>query len=305
MITVVIPTYNPKPGILKRTLKALQEQSLAKDEWELMIIDNASPEPLSDDLLSWHPNGRVVREETLGLTHARLRAIKEAKGELLVWVDDDNILVPEYLASAQEIFATHEKLGSAGGPSIAEYQEDPPPWYEPNLAPIGCRDHGNEMTMASWNHEYPECSPIGAGMVTRTEAIRKWAKSITGDPARLALGRTGEKLTSGEDNDINLVILKNGWNVGYFPALRLTHLIPGGRLTLDYQKRISRVAFRDFVRVLDIHGIRPWPAISKSTLRLRILKAWLSNKAWKGENNAIRFQAAVGQFEGRASLSKS
>lgn len=302
MITVVIPTYNPKPGILQRTLDALKGQTLPTREWELMLIDNASPVPLANDLIAWHPKGRIIREETLGLTHARLRAIKEAKGELMIWVDDDNILIPKYLESARDHFAMHPKLGAAGGPSIAEYLENPPPWYEPNLAPIGCRDFGNEMTIASWNHEYPECSPIGAGMVTRTEAIKKWAAAITGDSARLALGRTGEQLTSGEDNDINLVILREGWNVGYFPSLRLTHLIPGGRLTLEYQKKISRVAFRDFIRVLDIHGIRPWPRIPKWSLRPRIIKAWFSHKAWKGQNNAIRFYSTIGQYEGRASL---
>ena len=302
MITVIIPTYNPKPGILQRTLDALKDQTLPMKEWELMLIDNASSDSLSKKLISWHPNGRVVREDTLGLTHARLRAIKEAKGDLLVWVDDDNILVPKYLESARDHFKMFDKLGAAGGPSIAEYLEETPPWYEPNLAPIGCRDLGKEITIASWDNEYPRCSPIGAGMVTRTEAIKKWAEVITGDPVRLALGRTGEQLTSGEDNDINLVILREGWNVGYFPSLRLTHLIPGGRLTLDYQKKISRVAFRDFIRVLNIHGLRPWPKIAKWTVRPRIIKAWFTHKAWKGKNNAIRFYSAIGQYEGRASL---
>lgn len=302
MITVIIPTYNPKPEFITRTLDALKEQTLATDQWALIIIDNASSEPLPQSLTSWHPQGRVVREEQLGLTHARLRAIKETKTDLMLWVDDDNILVPTYLESALDIFKAHPKLGSAGGPSIPEYQEELPSWFEEGLAPIGCRDLGDQVLIEAWDQHYPPCSPIGAGMITRTDGIRKWAQSVSGDPARLALGRTGNKLTSGEDNDMNLVLLRDGFTVGYFPELRLTHLIPAGRTTLEYQKKIARVAYRDFIRVLNIHGIQPWPAISSWTVPLRSLKAWFTHQAWKSEAHAIRWQGTIGQYEGRASL---
>ena len=50
--------------------------------------------------ISWHPNGRHVREDELGLTPARLRGVAEAVAELLVFVDDDNILDPDYLEQA-------------------------------------------------------------------------------------------------------------------------------------------------------------------------------------------------------------
>ena len=307
-ITVVIPTYNPNPKFFERTVKGLENQTLDKKEWQLLIIDNASTKPPDQKCLTYLANARIVRERKLGLTHARLRAIKEADTEFIVWVDDDNILEPNYLADALEIFKTHPQLGCIGGPAIPEYQDDPPDWFEPDLAPIGCRDLGNSMIMTGWDEEnpsYPECAPIGAGMVTRTEAIKKWAKAVTGDKSRLALGRTGDALTSGEDNDINLTILRNGWNVGYFPKLKLTHLIPPGRLTLEYQQNISRVSFRDYVRVLDIHGIRPWPAIPKWTVKLRTLKAYLKLKPKSSPKASILFQGICGQYEGQASLSNN
>lgn len=305
-ITVVIPTYNPNPTFFERTVKGLEKQTLDKKEWQLLIIDNASTQPPDQKCLTYLPNARVVRETKLGLTHARLRAIKEADTEFILWVDDDNILVPTYLEDALEVFKTYPELGSIGGPAIPEYQEEPADWFEPGLAPIGCRDLGNNMIMTSWDKEnpsYPECAPIGAGMVTRREAIKIWADLVTKDPIRQALGRTGDALTSGEDNDINLVILRNGWNLGYFPKLKLTHLIPPGRLTLEYQRKISQVSFRDYVRVLDIHGIRPWPAIPKWTLKPRIFKAYLKLRPWTSPGASIRWHGACGQFEGQASLS--
>lgn len=305
-ITVVIPTYNPNPKFFERTVQGLEKQTLDKKEWQLLIIDNASTRPPDQKCLTYLVNARVARERNLGLTHARLRAIKEVDTEFILWVDDDNILEPNYLADALEIFKTHPQLGSIGGPAIPEYQEEPPEWFEPGLAPIGCRDLGNSMIMTGWDTEnptYPDFSPIGAGMVTRTEAIKEWAKAVTGDKSRLALGRTGDALTSGEDNDINLVILRNGWNVGYFPKLKLTHLIPPGRLTLEYQQNIKRVSFRDYIRVLDIHGIRPWPAIPPWTVKLRKLKAYFKLKPRSSPGASIRWHGTCGQFEGQASLS--
>ena len=53
--------------------------------------------------LSWHPHARHIREDELGLTPTRLRGIAEAEGDLLVFIDDDNILTPDYLERAAAI----------------------------------------------------------------------------------------------------------------------------------------------------------------------------------------------------------
>ena len=307
-LSVIIPTYSPKLEILQRTLEALKVQSMPLDKWELLLIDNASPTPLSANLLTWHPRGRVIREEKLGLTHARLRAIKEAVGELLVWCDDDNLLSPNYLVNAIEAFRKYPRLGIAGGKSIPEYLEQPEVWYRPGIAPLGCRDHGDQEEIMSWmgggERFYPSHAPIGAGMVTNQSAIKAWADVVVGDCRRTSLGRTGTDLTSGEDNDINLVALGAGWDLGYLPQLSLTHIIPPGRLTMKYQKRIARASFRDFIKVLDIHDIRPWSAIPLWSVPLRTAKAWFTNQAWRGPAEQILWQGAVGQFEGRAMLSR-
>jgi glycosyltransferase involved in cell wall biosynthesis len=250
--------------------------------------------------------GRVIREDKLGLTHARLRAIAEANGDLLVWCDDDNLLSPDYLENAIEAFRKYPRLGIAGGKSIPEYLEPPQEWYRPDLAPLGCRDHGDLEEIMSWmgggERFYPSHAPIGAGMVTRQSAIKVWADLVAGDRRRTALGRTGASLTSGEDNDINLVALGAGWDLGYLPQLSLAHVIPPGRLTLQYQKRIARASFRDFVKVLDIHSIRPWSPIPRWSIPLRSAKAWLTFRVWRGPVQQIGWQSAIGQFEGRAAL---
>ena len=305
LLSVLIPSHNPRPPLLAKVLEALRQQTLAPEKWELLLIDNASDPPLSVDLLIWHPDGRLVPEPSLGLTHARLRGIAEACGEVLVWVDDDNVLDPGYLKAAVEAFEANSRLGAAGGSSTACYSESPPPWFVEGLVPLGCRDLGDQpvlMSLRDHPPHYPSAAPIGAGLVIRRDAIQVWADQVRSDGRRRAFGRRGQALSSGEDNDINLTLLAHGWELAYLPQLRLSHHIPAARLQEAYQQRLARASFRDFVQVLDLHGIRPWRAIASWSVPLRALRAWFTYRAWRGPAERIRWQGAVGQFEGRAAL---
>ena len=78
----------------------------------LLVVDNASDEPIQASTFSWNERLRVVREPVLGLTPARLTAIRGANTELLIFVDDDNLLCPEYLENAQRIARDWPTLGA-------------------------------------------------------------------------------------------------------------------------------------------------------------------------------------------------
>lgn len=306
-LSVLIPSHNPRLCLLAQVLEALRKQTLDFEQWELLLIDNACDVPLTNDLLIWHPQARVVREPVLGLTHARLCGITNSRGDVLVWVDDDNVLHPDYLKAAVEAFDANPKLGAAGGSSIACYEQPPPTWFVEGLVPLGCRYHGEQPVLMSWRDQlpyYPPAAPIGAGLVIRLSAIQIWADQVRIDARRRGFGRRGQAPSSGEDNDINLTLLSHGWELAYLPQLRLRHYIPVQRLQAAYQQRLSRASFRDFVQVLDLHGIRPWCAIPGWSVPLRALRAWFTYRAWRGPAERIRWQGAVGQFEGRSTLLK-
>src|ERR1700739_2123923 len=167
-LSVIICTHNPRPGYLSRTLEALRTQTLPIAEWELLVIDNASNPAVTTLIsLAWHRRARHIREEVLGLTPSRLRGIQEAQGQLLVFVDDDNLLDPDYLANAVEIYADYPFLGAFGGSVTGEYEVEPPLSIRPYLEGLAVRKTATDH----WSNakRWSEATPFGAGMCVRRE----------------------------------------------------------------------------------------------------------------------------------------
>jgi glycosyltransferase involved in cell wall biosynthesis len=305
LISVIVPTHNPHPERFRRTLDGLRAQRLARDQWELAVVDNASNPPLaasSPELLA-STGVRLIKENTLGLTAARRRGILETRGEVLVFVDDDNVLAPDYLENVAEVFRAHPQLGMAGGKCVPEFETPPAAWQHEFFSLLALRDLGPQPIIADPistkgnKLEYPISAPIGAGMALRRTAASVWLGQSDTTPL---VDRRGAELSSGGDNDIVLTLFKEGWRAGYFPTLQLTHLIPAGRLAPDYLARLNRGVQASWMRVLSRHDANPWPPIARWTVPLRALKAWFTYRAWSTAAARIRWAGACGHFEGRA-----
>ncbi len=248
----------------------------------------------------------MIREDRLGLTFARLRSFHEAAGEIILYIDDDNVLSPTYMADMLSAFDTHPEYGAIGGKSLPAYETSPPPWFAATGISLACRDLGEAVIEANWPdpksplRTYPACAPIGAGMAVRRVAYEGYVNAAANDARRTSLGRKGSDLASGEDNDMVLSILSQGWTVAYRPELSLQHLIPAGRLTFEYLKRYARSSNRTWVQVLELHGLNNWPGIAQWTLPLRVARTALRTRPWRSEIAAISFMGQRGLLEGQA-----
>jgi glycosyltransferase involved in cell wall biosynthesis len=246
-VSVIICAHNPRPDYLRRALDALKAQTLPPPQWELLLIDNASKEPLASAWdLSWHPLARHVREDELGLTAARLRGIKEAGGELLVFVDDDNVLAPDYLNQALNLSRARNYLGAFGGNVVGEFETPPESWVNIMFSIFAVVDVKKEQWQCSPGTGAQLMAPCGSGMVIRKIVADYWAKMSATDPLRRGLGRKGASLAGSEDIDMSLCACVLGLAVGRFPQLQLTHLIAARRLKRDYLLRLAEEsAFSD------------------------------------------------------------
>ena len=246
-LSVIICTHNPRRDYLDRTLESLRAQTLPSEQWELLLVDNASKEPLATSVdLSWHPQGRHVLETSLGLTPARLCGIREAASDLLLFVDDDNILQPDYLAVLLQLAADNPQLACFGAGRLEpEFEQQPAPEYLSRIHYLALRT----VESSQWSNVPGDCIiPWGAGLAVR-RAVAERVKDVVGTcPVRKQLDRVGQNLLCGGDDEFTYAACDMGFGKGLFPALRITHLIAARRVTPDYLMNLARGRY--FSRVL-------------------------------------------------------
>jgi glycosyltransferase involved in cell wall biosynthesis len=234
-LSVIICSHNPRPSYLRRVLDALRKQSLAKDRWELLLIDNASGKPLRSEWdLSWHPNGRHALETELGIAPARRRGLCESSSDLALFVDDDNVLAPDYLSKALEIGHQWPCLGTWGsGAIIPEFEIEPPEPAKDFLPLLALR----EASAPRWGNVIGEATPWGAGMCLRKEVAVAYIRHCEQTSMPIS-SRQGKSFLGGEDVEMSEVACEMGFGTGVFPQLKLTHLIPKERTSIRYLLKV-------------------------------------------------------------------
>ena len=238
LISVIICTHNPRDDYFSRCLEGLKAQTLPHHSWELLIVDNMSSEPIEGRFdLQWHGRARIVVEEKLGLTPARLRGIRETRGRVLVFVDDDNVIDPDFLETTLRVAAEKPFLGSWSGQCRPSFEADPPEWTRRYWGNLVIREFEEDR----WSNlpRLPETMPCGAGLCVIREVAERYLQINEAGGRRFQFDRTGDSLVSGGDNDLAACACDLGLGVGLVTALRLTHIIPPERLTLDYLSRLA------------------------------------------------------------------
>ncbi len=95
LVSVIIPTYN-RAAILKDAIRSVLAQSYAN--WELLVIDDGSVDGTKAVVEGFNdPRITYYYQKNAGPHHARNRGMEYSKGELIAYLDSDNVLYPTYL----------------------------------------------------------------------------------------------------------------------------------------------------------------------------------------------------------------
>ena len=235
-LSVIICTHNPREDYLRRTLGALHAQTLSLDEWELLLVDNASTTPLASRVdLSWHPCARQLREEKVGKLHAWLLGIKEARADILVFVDDDNVLNNDFLEKTLQVGTEWPFIGAWGGAISPEYEQPLPPWVRDQVWRLTVVEVKKDI----WSNlrEGYATVPVGAGLCVRRAVAQKYWERCHSNSLCTQLDRSGSGLAGYGDIDLAYCAFDLGLGTGKSTKLHLIHLIPARRLSLDYFTR--------------------------------------------------------------------
>ena len=280
-ISVITCAHRPRPDLIARVWDALQKQTLARSRWEYLLVDNANDTETAQWLADKTKRlGRCVREDGLGLTRARLRGIAEAQGEILVFVDDDCLLDPDYLDLVAQIFSQHGFLGAAGGYGRAEYEVPPPAWLNNATLRQYCLDmvvpeQGPDLIYARVQGQLGAWFPIGAGMCIRRNVARTYAENTSRDEVALAFDRTGRMLSGAGDLDMGISAIEQGYALGKSRDLRFTHVVPAFRLELPYFLRLLYMSQYSMDKLLIHRGWKPVPP-------QRAPNFWQKTRSWMG-----------------------
>ena len=262
-------------------------------------MDNSSIDPLAKSWdLSWHPNAYHIREDELGLTPARLRGIAEATGGLLVFIDDDNILAPNYLERAADIPKSYSHIGVFGAGILEpEFEEEPEPTVRPWLALLALRS----VSQPKWTNNVSDyfCAPHGAGLCVPRRFAAPYAQLVRELRISKVLDRCGENLFCGGDDLFSWLSVGSDTGFGIFPELQITHLISKGRVQHDYIVRLVRAhSFSHAILRYMVYATIPRP--ESALLHFRVIAQGLKN-GWfhmrckwaesAGTNHASRYIA--------------
>ena len=285
--SVCICTYNGAARI-GMVIEALAAQIQPLDTWELLVIDNASTDATSEVAArlikeKLGGRGRVVRDEKSGLSFARARAAQEAQGEIVCFLDDDNIPEPDFVRNAIQAFRGHPKAGMIGGKVTPRWECNPTPLAlaVANFALAIC-DRGN----IPFCYEGIATGPVGAGMCIRTRVLRELfsnnAFSQIPDRKGNALGASG---------DTALVVLAHqaGWEVWYEPSLQIAHLIPARRMQKDYLLRLYDGFGRSNIHVRALSDYKARIKLLRVAIGLKDFGRWISRKL-TGPSKQLRQQ---------------
>lgn len=234
-ISVVICTHNPRVSFLRRAIAGVLSQEHCGRDVEFFIVDNASDSSVADLSIVANHNIKVVVEPRVGLAIARQCAWRHSSGDVLVFVDDDNVIAADYLKQIAELFSD-PKVGVMSGRVLPEYEIALPHWVgrlEESLAIRRLRGVSTEWVQRP---VISETLPVGAGIAIRHDILRDYFEAV---PANSRVdGRIGRGLGGCEDLDIGFHAIFLGYKVGVSSLLCTTHIIPRERLTYSYMRRV-------------------------------------------------------------------
>jgi glycosyltransferase involved in cell wall biosynthesis len=221
LLSVAICTRN-RAALMEKALRSV----LAQDpKIEILVVDNGSTDATCETcqrVAAEHPNVRFTREPELGVSAARNRALVEASGEWVLFLDDDALAGPGWVSAYRDFLQDQpaDRIALVGGAVFPDYVEPPPGWVDPRL---------NRLFYS----EVPGPFRSGAGPWGGNLAVHRRIASSVGSFAT-GLGRKGPSLGADEEGELARRSLKAGYSVWWLPHARIHHRIAPDRMSLHW-----------------------------------------------------------------------
>lgn len=252
-ISVVICTRN-RCALLKKLLDSLEHPLSADLTWEIVVVDNGSVDQTRQVVEEFARRvgfpARYVLESEPGLSHARNRGIRESRGNIIAFLDDDVTVAPNWLAEVKTAFDEYE-CACAGGKILLDESVQLPDWWDESFAGVlSLFDTGDSVIISdrdSW-------AEVGWGA---NISFSRWVFDTYG-LFRTDLGKTPTTTTLGEETEFVDRLRRNGEKLIHYPRAVVYHCPTLERFSRQYLRRWHfRVGQTDFFRQAPDSGDGP------------------------------------------------
>ncbi|MGQ1787114.1 glycosyltransferase family 2 protein [Saccharicrinis sp. GN24d3] len=235
-ITIIVCTYN-RAEILKECLEALFNQTAPQSTYEVLVVDNNSPDHTKQVVQSFqqtHANLRYYLEEKQGLSHARNAGYLNTNAEWIGYMDDDGKAHTDYIEKTLEVINNHD-FDCFGGRYHAWYRTPKPKWInkEFGISPILCNEIG----------ELKDDYNAGGIIFFTKDAL----ESINGFSTKV--GMSGAKIAYGEETLVQNELRAKGKKIGYSPYIIMNHLVLEHKLKVSWHLNAAYAHGRDSVLI--------------------------------------------------------
>lgn len=239
LISVIVCTHN-RANILKMCLSSLEKQEQVDVNYEVIVIDNNSTDHtkhVCKPFLERNSNYRYVFEPETGLSNARNRGSKEARGAYVAYIDDDAIAYPDWLNKMKDFIESKPNSAAFGGPYEGFALVDIPEWFPPEY---GTHSLGNEDKLVDMGKEW-----ISGGNIV-------FKKSVILEQGGFnpVLGMNGKIIAYGEETRLLLDLKESGHQIYYASKMKVKHLIAEHKLSLWWllkaQYKVYRLSYLTF-----------------------------------------------------------
>ncbi|MGO4542041.1 glycosyltransferase [Paenibacillus sp. 2TAB19] len=226
--TIAICTHNRAEDVREALLSLLRQNFT--DAFEVIVVDNRSTDNTKQVVQEINQMTNIpiiyVYEERLGLSVARNRAIRESKGEYVLFLDDDAVASKEWISGIVSLFETDPRIGCVGGRIEPAWEVAEPTWLLPENRTL--------YTILDYSQEIVEMQkpaiPFGANVAFRKSVFHSLK------PFREDLGRVGSNLLSSEEAEL-IDRIRSKYTVYYTPHAWVRHKIPRSRVSRKWLLR--------------------------------------------------------------------
>jgi glycosyltransferase involved in cell wall biosynthesis len=240
--------------------------------WETLVVNNGGTDhtdQVIDSFVGRLPIRRAM-EPRRGLSNARNRAIDEARGDYIIWTDDDVVVDPGWLAAYADAFRCWPDAAIFGGRIVPKFEEPMPEWFRQSLSEFGGMLAARDFKDGDMPLEIEAARPpFGPNMAVRAVEQRRFRY----DPA-LGLG-PGQR-RRGEETELMRRILKAGARGRWVPNAQVEHCMSLAQQTVAYLSEYFVTAGETAAYLGGNHS-RPgptWFGVSRWLWR-RWLEQWL------------------------------